>query len=120
MTERILMGVLALALAAGCDGDGGTDAGPGGSDGDVVLDAGAPTEAPPDEIAAFTEGAADFETAALDLSCMGTRTAPTGGADVQVEFRLRDFQDEFEVGGAEVHIFSDNVITNGCTGSCQS
>lgn len=123
MSMRILTGVvsLALALAVGCDGDGGTDAGPGAGDGDVSLDAGAPTEAAPDPVAAFTEGASDFETAPLDLSCMGTRTAPTGGDAVQVEFRLRDFQDEFEVGGAEVHIFSNNIITDGCQApNCES
>ena len=101
---------LACALAlAGCDDETMM----------TPTDAGGMTPDLP-ELEAFTEGATSFEPAVLDYSCLGTRTAPTPGADIDIEFQLRDFQDDFEVPDATVWLFSDNVIANDCNGdTCQ-
>ncbi len=104
-----IFALLALGLSA-CGGGGGSDA---GSDTGVML-----SDLPPLE--AYTEGATAFEATTADYSCLGTRTAPTGGAPIDVEFQLRDFQDGFEVPGATVWLFDDNMIANECVGACQN
>lgn len=117
MTKRFLMGALSLAFAlSGCDdGDGDSDAGPDVDGGGMLI-----TDPPP-EIEAYTETPDDFAPATIDLSCLGTRTAPTGAEDVAVEFQLRDFQDDFEVPDIEVDVFTNNVITDSCAlPNCQA
>ena len=103
-------GAVALAMTA-CGGGSGTDAG-AGTDGGMV------SNLPPLE--AYTEGATAFTPTAADYSCLGTRTRPVGGDTIDVEFQLRDFQDSFEVVGADVWLFADNVIGDDCTGGCQA
>lgn len=99
----------ALALL-GCDGTAATDAG---------VDGGLTVDLPPAE--AFTEGATAFEPAPLDYSCLGTATAPAGGADIAVQFQLLDFQDDFAVVDTDVWLFTDNTIANDCSGPmCQA
>ena len=101
---------LACALAlVGCD-DGETPEG----------DAGPELMLP--EATAFTENEAaeEFESASIDLSCLGSRTQPTAGEEIDVTFQLRDFQDDFEVPEIDVWLFTDNVIADTCDGAnCQ-
>lgn len=109
MTKRTaLLGAIGLLLGLGCDGD------------EPMEDAGPMIELPPPS-EAYTEGATDFMETTLDLSCRGTRTAPVGGAPVDVEFQLRDFQDEFEVPDITVDVFTNNMISDSCVApDCQS
>lgn len=104
-----VFGLLAAAALAACDGGSGSDAGTG-------TDAATPN-LPPIEI--YEESAMSYVATGGSLGCFGTRTAPVGGAPVDVRFELRDFQDGFEVVGAEVWLFGDNVIADDCTGGCQ-
>ncbi|HJL20362.1 MAG TPA: hypothetical protein RMH99_32140 [Sandaracinaceae bacterium LLY-WYZ-13_1] len=109
--------VLLGAMLGACDGDDGEmDAGGGGE-----TDAGPIADLPPSE--AYTENEADeiFEPATIDWGCLGARTQPEPGAEIEATFELRDFQDGFEVDGVEVWLFSDNTIADRCDGaSCQS
>lgn len=102
------VGSIALALSA-CGGGSGTDAGSG--DGGMVSDL------PPLE--AYVESPTSFDPTAADFACLGMRNAPVGGDTIDVEFQLRDFQDGFEVVGAQVWLFGDNVIADSCGGGCQ-
>ncbi len=107
MRIRLASMVAVAALAGACDG------------GEPMVDAGPPVALPP-PIEVYLEGADEFEPSTLDLSCLGTRTAPTGGAPVDVEFQLRDFSDDFEVPDITVWVFTDNVIAQDCGGpNCQ-
>ena len=104
MNYRSIFALLALGVSA-CGGGTGTD------------DAGVSSQLPPLE--AYTEAATAFVATSADYSCINTGTAPTGGAPIDVEFQLRDFQDGFEVPDATVWMFADNVIANECVGACQ-
>lgn len=106
------LGRCAVALAlVGCGGGSGTDAGGGGGD------AGMTSDLPPLE--AYVEGSTSFNPTTADFSCLGMRSRPVGGDVIDVEFQLRDFQDGFEVVGAQVWLFGDNVIADDCSGGCQ-
>lgn len=110
----LMTGLVALS-GAGCDGDPSTDAGTdaGSADGGGT-DAG-PLPAlnlPPLE--AFVESTEEFVEATLDHSCLGTGTRPEAGADVDVRFELRDFQDDFAVDDVDVWLFRDNEIGDTC------
>jgi hypothetical protein len=63
----------------------------------------------------------EFVPRDLDFSCIGSRTQPTPGESISVEFMLRDFQDDFEVVDTEVWLFTDNVIRDTCAApDCQT
>ena len=101
----IAVWALPFAFACGTTPTGGDDAGPA-------------TELPP--AAAFVEENEAFVPVTLDMSCMGTRTRPAGGADIDVEFQLRDFQDDFAIEQRDVWLFTDNEIADDCSGAnCQ-
>ena len=107
---RIFFAIAGVLVLGGCDGTTATDA---GVDGGIFVDL------PSAE--AFTEGVTAFEPAPLDYSCLGTATAPIGGADVAVTFQLLDFQDDFVVVDTDVWLFTDNTIANDCSGPmCQA
>lgn len=135
--------VVSLSMAAGCGGDDTpamtadagsdaqvqndaaveTDAQTGSdaatSDATVATDAG---ELPP-EVAAFAfDSEAGTRTAAeLDLSCMGTRTAPpSDGESSTFNLRMLDFQNSTPIEGLTVSVFADNVVPSdfSCTGTC--
>ncbi|WP_236606903.1 hypothetical protein [Sandaracinus amylolyticus] len=55
-----------------------------------------------------------------DLSCVGTRTAPTGGAASTFTGHVYDFQsgEASSVGGVAVDYFPDNVVSEACAGTC--
>lgn len=107
--------LVACALAlVGCD-----DAPITMTDAGVMSDAGVDPDLPP--VGAFTEGATAFEPTALDYGCLGALTAPAGGDTIDVEFQLRDFQDDFEVPDTDVWLFRDNQIADDCSGqTCQA
>ncbi|MFK7987906.1 MAG: hypothetical protein AB8I08_17945 [Sandaracinaceae bacterium] len=115
MTRSRLVLSLLLVLGAGlvaCDSGGDDDAG-------TRVDGSTGVPALPPALANFEEGEA-FVSRTLDFSCRGTRVQPTAGAAVSTTFQLRDFQDDFEVTGTEVWLFSDNVIADTCTApGCQ-
>lgn len=107
---RTFFAIAAALALLGCGGTTATDAG---------VDAALVVDLPPAE--AFTEGAIAFEPAPLDYGCLGTATAPVGGADIAVQFRLRDFQDDFAVPDTDIWLFTDNVIASDCAGpNCQA
>ncbi|AKF05451.1 hypothetical protein [Sandaracinus amylolyticus] len=71
-------------------------------------DAGTPDSGPPP--AALTG----------DWSCVGSRTAPTPGAASTFTAHVYDFQSGMSsnVGGVAVDYFPDNVVAEGCSGTC--
>lgn len=98
----------ALALAA-CDNGNGGDP-----------DAGPPVMLPEAEAFVEMEGAEVFDPVSLDLSCLGERTEPEAGEEIDVTFQLRDFQDDFEVPEIDVWVFTDNTIADTCDApNCQ-
>ncbi|MBX3275573.1 MAG: hypothetical protein KF729_35260 [Sandaracinaceae bacterium] len=106
--------MLALAGVWGCDGNTGTDAGPGGSDaGPGGSDAGMMMRA------AVGSGPSRAELTAADYACRGMRTAPSDSGDlVTFTGEVRHFQSRSPVEGLTVHFFPDNAVTPDCTGSC--
>lgn len=84
------------------------------------VDAGGPDpDLPP--LAAYVETPDAFTPTTADVaSCLLTGMAPPGGDRINVEFQLRDFQDDFYVDGATVWVFADNVIADACAApNCQ-
>lgn len=109
MARGVFVGIAsALALVvSGCD-DGAMNTTP---------DAG-PLPDDLEPLAAYEEqnvgGEAMFVPRALDYSCRGTRTRPTPGDPVETIFQLRDFQAGYPVDGADIWVFSNNVIADSC------
>ena len=101
----------ALALAA-CGGSGTTnDAGTSPGDTGVVNGDSGPPPPPPTLSVAM---------GAIDLSCHGTSTAPTGGADVTFTGHVYDFQTGTgsDVPTIGVDVFPDNLVADTCAGTC--
>lgn len=63
----------------------------------------------------------EIPVAVGDFTCVGTRTAPAGGADATFGAHVYDFQngESSNVADIGVQIFPDNTVTADCTGSCQ-
>ena len=111
---------------AGPDDDAGFDGGPdfdagfdGGPDFDAGFDGGPDFDAgPPTDAGTFADALGyGTDLAALtpaDLSCLGTRTAPSGGSSRTFDLVLNDFFTGDVVGGLEVDFFAgDDVTTDG-------
>jgi len=113
--------VLALTgglMLWGCDEEepGGTDAGPGpGEDaGEVDMDAGGGGGG---DVVGFGDARTSLTTA--DFSCRGSEMAPDESGDmISFTGEVTDFQNDVPVEGLTVHLFPDNMPTDGCTGSC--
>jgi hypothetical protein len=58
------------------------------------------------------------DAAAADYSCMGSATAPMGGAPVDFTFQLRGFGSGDAVNDATVWFFPDNIVRETCDGTC--
>lgn len=110
--------VLALALPiVGCDSDPDpVDGGGGGTDAGGETDAGMTTDLP--DPVTIQDSA--MMAVAADYSCVGTATAPTGGADVSFTITAEDFFDGELVGDLSVDFFPDGVVADGCTGTCMN
>jgi hypothetical protein len=107
-TSVLGAGLLGLGLAACGSNNGGTDAGPIG------------TDSPIGDLPALTVGTPTNPTAApAVMGCLGTASAPAGGDPVDFEFQLRGFGSGDEVRMARVWFFPDNVVRETCDGDCQ-
>lgn len=108
-----LVCVLALGLAVGCDDDDpGTD--DAGTSGDASVDPrDGGMEPAPDVMA--VEG---DDLVEADLSCLGTRTEPSGSEEATFTVRAVDFQQNFAVEGLRVQFYPDNAPT--LDGSCEA
>ena len=105
--------VAALALGVGC-GDDDTDTMTGDMGTGVTPPEGLPS-------ASLGEGGVGGTTAATtspaDFSCLGTGTAPTGGADHEFSLQVREFNSDMAFEGLRVCFFADNNVSlSGCTG----
>jgi hypothetical protein len=107
--RRLALGcAMGIALVAGCNNPStGTDSGTPGTD------SGGMTGLPVVSI-----GSSAMPMAA-DLSCLGMRTAPTPGDAAMVTVTVHDFQFSANaIANAQVNLFPDNLVADGCTGSC--
>lgn len=110
--------VLALAGLGmwGCDNNTMTDAGvtPGTDGGGGGSDSGPPPATP-----AVGFGTSLASLTPADYSCRGMVAAPDdSGSSVSFTAAVTDFQNSMPVGDIVVDFFPDNVVTDGCTGSC--
>jgi hypothetical protein len=114
----MLLGLAALVLAACGNNNMGTDSGPPDT-GAIEMDSGPPA---PRAAAATAVGADSMigtsDDVLADFSCMGTAMAPTGGADATFTANIADFMTGAAVDMIDVDIFPDNVVTDGCSGTC--
>jgi hypothetical protein len=110
MNVRSLLGLmLAMAvLGAGCGDDGGNggmeDAGNGTGDG-----GGNGEDFPVARVDADNTDPMNTGTEA-DYSCMGSRTAPSGGDSAEFTLTLTEFRSGNAVEGACVRFYSDNMV----------
>lgn len=113
MAWKKAISVLAGALAIGCGGGGGTpDAGGGGD-----------TDSGPigPELPVLRSGTLEDPTAdPADMTCLGARTQPTPGGDVDVTMNLLFFSGGTPARGVDVWFFRDNIVRDTCeSGVCQ-
>lgn len=104
--------VLALAFPlVACDGgdEPMDDAGTGTDSGPMMVD-----------LDPVGTGEVGMPLMAADFSCLGSATAPAGGTDQTFTVTAEDFFSGEIVEGLTVHFFPDNVVTEGCTGTCQT
>ena len=107
--RRLALGcAIGIALVAGCNNTStGTDSGTPGTD------SGGMTGLP-----VVSVGSSTMPMAA-DLSCLGMRTAPMAGDPAAATVTVHDFQFAMNaIANAQVNLFPDNQITDGCTGTC--
>ncbi len=112
--------VAALALGVGCGDDDGdtTDTMTGMDMGGDTPDI-RPEGLPPASLGSGGVGSPTAETTspADFASCLGTGTAPTGGAEVTFSLQIREFQSDMAFEGLDVCFFPDNNVSlSGCTG----
>lgn len=89
----------------GCDGDGGTDAGPPDDDGGGGTDAGGGGG---DPVVQYLDDMMMLQNA--DFSCRGSATAPTAGADVTFDAVAGVFGSEDVAEGLTIQFYPDNQV----------
>ncbi len=106
--------VAALALGVGCGDDGGGDT----MGGDMGAGISPPEGLPSASLGEGGVGGTTADTTSpADFACLGSRTAPVGGADKTFSLEIREFRggDAFE--GLDVCFFPDNNVSlDSCTG----
>jgi len=110
----------ALALGVGCGDDDSTDT----TTDTTTMDMGGempsirPDGLPPASLGeGGVGGTTAMTTTPADFSCLGTRTAPTGGADHEFSLQIREFNSDMAFEGLRVCFFPDNNVSlSGCTG----
>lgn len=118
MNERRWFLACAIVVLAACgDPDPvtpGDDGGTTDDGGTPPTDGGGPVNPP--LAMADTDGDPENGTEApADFACVGTATAPTGGAAVNTTAHFYDFQtNTTDVAAVPVQIFTNNLVTTGC------
>lgn len=117
MAWKKTISVLAGALAIGCGGGNGSPDG-GGGGADASEQDGGPTGP---ELPVLRSGTLEDPTASpAVMTCLGSRTQPTPGGDVDVTMNLLFFSGGTPARGVDVWFFRDNVIRDTCeAGVCQ-
>ena len=112
--------VSALAMGVGCGDDDGdstdsTMTDMGDTTGDMTVDPGGYPGTVPDGLptASLGEGVSGNmaeSTSPANFECLGTRTAPEGGADSTFTLEVREFVNSAAVEGLCVKFFPDNMV----------